>query len=116
MEVLPTIDEIVDEITGALESANYNKETGVDLNDWLRAFRWTNWVEIKMSTGQKVNVVQREFGEHDIQNLAKWNRRTRELMTNYTLPTLREAVKVSLIRIFELEQEGVEGFVDARPW
>lgn len=33
MEFLPTIDEIVDEITGALESANYNKETGVDLND-----------------------------------------------------------------------------------
>lgn len=37
-------------------------------------------------------------------------------MKSYTLPTLREAVKVSLIRIFELEQEGVEGFVDARPW
>ncbi len=116
MEVLPTIDEIVDEITEALESPDYNKKTGVDLSDWLQAHRGPNWIEIKMSAGQRVNVVQREFGELDIQSLEKWNRRTRELMKSYTLPTLREAVKVSLIRIFELEQEGVEGFVDARPW
>lgn len=33
MEVLPTIDEIVDEITEALESPDYNKKTGVDLSD-----------------------------------------------------------------------------------
>ncbi len=39
-----------------------------------------------------------------------------EHMKTYTLPTLKEAVKVSLVRIFELEQEGIGGFVDTRPW
>ncbi len=33
MEVLPTIDEIVDEIAEALESADYNEKAGVNLND-----------------------------------------------------------------------------------
>jgi hypothetical protein len=116
MEVLPTIDEIVDEIAEALESADYNEKAGVNLNDWLRAYKWPNWVELRFGTGQRINVVQREFGELDTERLVKWSRRTMEHMKTYTLPTLKEAVKVSLVRIFELEQEGIGGFVDTRPW
>lgn len=38
MEVLPTIDEVVDEIVAALESPDYDRKSGVDFGGELRVF------------------------------------------------------------------------------
>jgi hypothetical protein len=115
MEEFPTIDEVVDEIVGALEWPGYDLKSGIKIADWLRAIKWPNWVElIDETSGIKV---QREFGnfsEADQELLANWERKIKKYIRTYTLRTIQKAVKACIFRIFQLEEQGVVNYTDAR--
>lgn len=138
MEVLPTIDEIVDEIVAELNWPNYDKVNGVDIGG-LRAYKWPNWVELKHGEGQNQNVVQREFKNDalwvklnslfwKIKSRVNWLLRPGNIwiasfldaydlpLDQYTLPTVHEAVKACLMKLDELNSDWISPVTNARPW
>lgn len=117
MEVLPTIDEVVDEIVAALESPDYDRKSGVDFGGELRVFWWPKWVEVIQE--EKWIKVQREFGdfsEEDKELLRRWNRIVKNYLKGLNLPTLKKAVRASIFRVFELEGQGVTRYTENDIW
>lgn len=137
MEVLPTIDEVVDEIVAELNWPNYDKENGVDIGG-LRAYKWPNWVELKHGEGENQTIVQREFKNDTLRvklNALFWKVKSRAAwllrpgkigivdfldsadfsVEEYTLPTVHEAVKACLLKLDELDSQWIRG-TNTRPW
>jgi hypothetical protein len=138
MEVLPTIDEVVDGIVAEMNWPNYDQENGVDIGG-LRAYKWPNWVELKHGTGQNQIIVQREFKNNQLWFLSKRlllkikNQISRLLkrqelwivdfldsadlsFEEYSLRTVHEAVKACLMKLDELDTQWIRGVTNARPW